>query len=642
MLIGLLWKLSRKVTGVLERWHTRGFGAVWESLRERVWRTLPRTPTDWLNAYRPTPALLKLFATTRRPADAPTFTVLVPVYNTREDWLRAAVESVRAQAYPDWELVLVNDGSPASHVRPLLDDLAKADDRIRVLHPETNRGVSAASNAGLAVASGDYVMVLDHDDALEPHCLHRFADAVLSEKRPGLIYADEALTGPDLNEVLAVRVRPAFSHDFYLCHPYFVHPVAIRRDLLQQVNGFDESLTTSHDVDLVLRVLEVCDRVTHIPDVLYRWRTHPGSHGHASRATATANTMRAVERVLHRSPPPLAGGGLGGRGNGGTPAPSPLTLLSQAKGGQAREVAFNVLDIRYPISPGARVAILIPTKNQAKLLRDCVESVERTTPRELADLVVIDHESDDPETVAYLAELNRRHRVVSAIGPFNFSAINNAAVAAVRGPYSHYLFLNNDTAAPERGWLEHMLGFACRADVGAVGATLIYPDDGIQHAGIVVGLLGGADNAFRGRPFSRNAFEREPGENCDLICTRDYSAVTAACLLVRTDVFAAVSGFDEGLAVGFNDVDLCLRIRANGWKVLRDAHAVLFHSESQSRGTSDRHPADTALFRERYAELLRTGDPFTSPLLDPDPRMNVLIPRLTCPATVPFRTVEVR
>jgi len=326
-------------------------------------------------------------------------------------------------------------------------------------------------------------------------------------------------------------------------------------------------------------------------------------------------------------------------------SPSPLTPLPQGEGEPARPVrlvAFNVLDIRFPISPGAKVAILIPTKNQAKLLRDCVESVERTTPRELADIIVIDHESDDGETLAYLAELRQRHRVISAVGPFNFAAINNAAVAEVRGPYSHYLFLNNDTAAPEAGWLEHMLGLGCRADVGVVGATLIYPDNAIQHAGIVVGLLGGADHAFRGRPFSRNYFEREPGENCDLISTRDYSAVTAACLLIRADVFDAVNGFDEGFAVGFNDVDLCLRVRAKGWKVLRDAQAVSIHYESQSRGTADRHPADTQRFQERYAELLRAGDPFTSPLLDPDPRMNVLIPRLKCPAAVLFRTVEVR
>lgn len=634
MLIGLLAKLARKVAGVLERWHTRGFGAVWESLRERVWRTLPRTPTEWLNTYRPTAKLLKQFAETPWPADAPTISVLVPVFDTRADWLRTAVESVLAQTYPRWQLVLVNDGSPALHIRPLVDELAARDNRIIVVHLEPNRGVSAASNAGLAAATGEYILFLDHDDALEPHCLHRFAEAILSEKRPGLLYADEALTGPDLSDVLTVRLRPAFSHDFYLCHPYFVHPVAIRRDVLEAVGGFDETLTTSHDVDLVLRVLAICDRVTHIPDVLYRWRTHPTSHGHASRTAASENTRGAVARQLA----PVSSASRGRE----LPVSSCSTGGSRPPLAEIHPVAFNVLDIRFPVAPGVRVAILIPTKNQVRLLRECVESVERTSPRELADIVVIDHASDDPETLAYLAELRQRHRVVTATGPFNFSAICNAGVAQVRGPYSHYLFLNNDTAAPEPGWLEHMLGFACRSDVGIVGSTLLFPDGTIQHSGIVVGLLGGADNAFRGRPFARNFYEREPGENCDLICTRDFSAVTAACLLVRADVFDAVGGFDEELAVGFNDVDFCLRVRAKGWKVLRDAHAVLFHYESQSRGQTDRHPADTKRFMDRYADLIRGGDPYTSPLLDPDPRMNVPLPRLKCPVAVPLRTVTLR
>ncbi|MEO2088133.1 MAG: glycosyltransferase family 2 protein, partial [Gemmataceae bacterium] len=285
---------------------------------------------------------------------------------------------------------------------------------------------------------------------------------------------------------------------------------------------------------------------------------------------------------------------------------------------------FNVFDLRYPIDPAAKVAILIPTKNQVDFLRGCVESLEHTVPPHLADIVVIDHESDDPVTRSYLSGL--QHRVVTATGPFNFSAIMNAGVRQVRGPYTHYLFLNNDTAAPEPGWLERMLGLGCRPDVGCVGATLLYPDDTVQHAGVVVGLLEGADHAFRSWRFGKNHFEREPGDNCGLVCDRDYSAVTAACLLMRADVFDAVSGFDERLAVGFNDTDLCLRVRAAGLKVIQCAGAVLFHYESQSRGTADKHPADTALFKRRYADLLATGDPFFSPLLQPDPIMTALTP----------------
>lgn len=611
MLVRLAWVLARKLTRFLELWHTRGFAGVMETARERIRPTLPKNLSDWLNTYRPTPALLDQFRRKEWPADAPTISVLMPVFDTPADWLTAAVESVLAQTYPRWQLVCVNDASPAPHVRPLLDKYASG--RVTVIHLDANRGVAAATNAALAAATGEYVCFLDHDDALEPHALHRLAEAVLSEGRPALLYSDEALIGPDLADVLAIRARPAFSHDYYLCHPYFVHLVAMQTELVRRVGGCDETLPASHDVDLVLRVLEVGDKVTHIPDVLYRWRTHGGSLGHQKKQVTTAATLGVLRRHLWHI----------GRPAEVSPHPT----------------QFNVFDLRYPIDPAAKVAILIPTKNQVEFLRGCVESLERTVPPHLADVVVIDHESDDPATRAYLSGL--RHRVVTATGPFNFSAIMNAGVRQVRGPYTHYLFLNNDTAAPEPGWLERMLGLGCRPDVGCVGATLIYPDDTVQHAGVVVGLLEGADHAFRSWRFGKNHYEREPGDNCGLICDRDYSAVTAACLLMRADVFDTVGGFDEQLAVGFNDTDLCLRVRAAGFKVVQCAGAVLYHYESQSRGTADKHPADTALFRQRCADLIATGDPFFSPLLQPDPIMTALTPRLTCPSVARPRTVRI-
>jgi O-antigen biosynthesis protein len=615
MLIRLAWVLARKITRLLELWHTRGFAAVIETARERVHPTLPNSLSDWLNTYRPKPGQLDRFRNTAWPADAPTISVLVPVYNTREDWLTAALDSVLAQTYPRWQLVCVNDASTTPHIRPLLDRYA-ADSRVTVIHLDANRGVSGATNAALNAATGDYICLLDHDDALEPHALHRLAEAILSERRPGLLYSDEALTGGDINDVLAIRTRPTFSYDYYLCHPYFVHLVAVRTDLARQVGGLDEWMTTSHDVDFVLRVLELTDRVTHIPDVLYRWRTHTGSLGHQRKRAVTEATRDVLERHLKRT----------GRLVEVVPHPT----------------QFNVFDVRFRVDSIAKVAILIPTKNQGDLLRGCVEGLERTVPTTLADIVVIDHQSDDAATLAYLDELRQRHRVVAATGPFNFSAIMNAGVQQVRGGYTHYLFLNNDTAAPEPGWLEHLLGFGSRSDVGCVGATLIYPDDTVQHAGVVVGLVGAADHAFRSWKFGKNHYEREPGDNCGLVCNRDYSAVTAACMLIRADVFDAVNGFDEQLAVGFNDTDLCLRVKAAGYKVIQDAHAVLFHYESQSRGIEDKHPADTSMFKQRYADLLAHGDPYFNPLLQPDPIMTALIPRHTCPDTVRFRTVTLR
>lgn len=656
MLVRLAAVLARKAATLLELWHTRGLRAVFERTKLRLGPDSPSPPAEhpsaWLKNYRPSSQLLERFRSTIWPTDAPTLSVLMPVFNTREDWLRQAVVSVQMQTYSNWQLVCVNDASTAPHVQPLLDEFAAADPRIRVIHLDANRGVAAATNAALAVATGEYVGFLDHDDALEPHALHRLAEAVRSENRPGLLYSDEALTGPDLDNVLAIRARPAFSHDYYLCHPYFVHLVAMRTELVRRIGGLNETMTTSHDVDLVLRMIEVAERVTHIPDVLYRWRTHADSLGHQQKQAATEATRGAVSAHVTRffEPPPTWLGRSASRTDhlhtregdpdhregGREPRARPDEGLSAHV--LSHPTQYNVFDVRFPIDPAAKVAILIPTKNQAGFLHGCIESLERTTPRILADIVVIDHASDDLAALAYLKELQQRHRVVSVSGPFNFSTIMNSGVRQVRGPYTHYLFLNNDTVAPEPGWLEHMLGFGCRADVGCVGATLIYPDDTVQHAGVIVGLLDGADHAFRSWRFGRNHYEREPGDNCGLVCNRDYSAVTAACLLMRADVFEQVNGFDERLAVGFNDTDLCLRVRAAGYRVIQDSHAVLFHYESQSRGTVDRHPADTAQFRERYAELFRIGDPYFNPLLENSPLMNVLKPTLRCPERMAPRT----
>ncbi len=615
MPIRFLAKLARKFATFLELWASRGFGSVVERFRLRFFPSRyvanDSSPNEWWKAYRATGEQLKRWRETVWPENAPTFTVIVPVYNAPTEWLKEAIESVRNQAYSKWQLISVNDCSTAEHVQPLLDTYR--DPRIRVIHSGVNRGVAGAINLGLQESIGEYLLILDHDDALEPQCLYRFARAILEEHSPGLLYADEMLTGTDSDDILAVRARPQFSFDYYRNHPYFVHPVCFRMDLVRAVGTLDESLKTSHDVDLTLKVLEKSERVSHIPDVLYRWRTHPGSLGHRTEKQATGNTLKALESHFER-----------------------MELRPEVS---PHPTQFNVFRVRYPIAPNAKVAILIPTKNRCDLLRNCLESLEKTVDPRFAEIVVIDHASDEPESREYLEEVRRRHRVVTATGPFNFSAICNAGVRQLGKQYSHYLFLNNDTVAPEPGWLDAMLSLGCRSDIGIVGATLIYPNDLVQHAGVVVGMTGNADHAFRGQRFGKNHYERETGDNCGLLCDRDYSAVTGACLLIRSELFDRLNGFDEKLAVGFNDTDLCLRAIAAGFRVVNCADAVLFHDESQTRGFEDKHPADTALFRERHSEILSRGDPHFSPLLELNPSMNALNPAATCPDEVAARTV---
>ena len=226
--------------------------------------------------------------------------MIMPVYNVREDWLRQAVESVLAQTYPNWELICVNDASYAPHVKRALDELACRDSRMVVIHSERNHGVAAATNRGLSVARGDYVFFMDHDDFLEPHALQRFAEAILQD-RPDMIYSDEAITGENLDTILRVENRPAFSYDHYLGHPYFVHLIAARTELVRKVGGLNEEMSISQDVDLNLRLIEVCQTICHVPEVLYRWRTHPASLGHQKMDLCRAMTRSALERHFART-----------------------------------------------------------------------------------------------------------------------------------------------------------------------------------------------------------------------------------------------------------------------------------------------------------------------------------------------------
>lgn len=557
----------------------------------------------WFAHYRPGPAALDDLRAFAWPQDAPRLSVVMPVWNTPERWLREAIASVRAQTYGKWELICVDDASRAGHVSHVLNEIARSDERVRVLRNAKNLGVAATTNVAIRAATGEYIVFMDHDDVLEPHALHRFASAIL-EQRPDMLYGDEVLTAEnDLDQILHVSVRPALSYDYYINHPYFVHPIAVRRELALEAGGLDESLSISHDVDFNLRILERADVVSHIPDILYRWRQVANSSGHQKAEQVTQTTIGVLTRHLARL------------GFAADVSPGPI---------------FNTYKARFreDASPTkGKVAIVVPTKNREDLLRMCVESIEATTPSDAYDLIVVDHDSDSPSAQAYLKSISTRHTVMPYSGIFNFSQINNFAVSRLSPGYAFYLFMNNDIEAVEPGWLDSMRDLAARSDVGVVGAMLLYPDRTVQHAGVIMGMHGAAEHAHKWVPFYDGG-RRAPGYDQALVSTRDFSAVTAACMLMRADVFHEVGGYDENLVVGFNDVDLCLRIGRAGYKILNDAHAVLIHHESASRGksTTDPHPEDSALFTTRYKDMITGGDPFFSPLLSDKEARIVLKP----------------
>jgi O-antigen biosynthesis protein len=580
--------LPANIAKLRRAWQGGGLAALKSSLRG-VQLTVP--PIDMWKAYR------LRFANRVRPqivarvgqmVTMPTISILVPTFNTPEQMLREMLDSVKAQLYPNWELCVADDGSDQPHVRRLLESIAENDARIKLSFSRENRGVSHASNRALEMASGEYVVLLDHDDLLEEHALFRVAECIV-EDAPDVFYSDEALISSDQSKVLRYAYRQAFSPELLRRQPYIVHLVGYKAELVRRLGGFNEALTISQDYDLLLRASEQSKTIVHIPDVLYRWRTHPVSAGHQKRDDVMAASRFVLQQHLERC------------------------------GDQAYVTDgehFNSFDVRYPLDGEHRVAIVIPTKNHGDLLRQCIESLRRTIRETSVDIIVIDHESDDAGTLAYLSSIAADVKVLRYVGPFNFSSINNWAIKQLAGSYTHLLLCNNDVEAIAPGWLERMLELGQRASVGIVGAQLLYPDaKTIQHAGVCVGAFGAAEHYGK---FVRVPDDPlEPGIAQLLHSTREVAAVTAACMLIRRDVFDNVNGLDEALAVGFGDVDFCLKVRELGYSVLYCPHATLIHHESYTRGksTSDPHPEDSAFFQTKWRKFLAFGDPYYHPSL---------------------------
>lgn len=542
----------------------------------------------WLNQYRAsfTPAMEKLMRESiARMQPAPLISVLVPTYNTPEDVLRQTIESVINQIYPCWQLCIVDDASPQPHVKRVLQEYAAQDGRIKVEICERNGGVSAATNRALAMAEGQMCALLDHDDLLEKQALFRLAESIIAED-PDMIYSDEVMLSEDGSEVVNHVYRPSFSPERLRNHPYIVHLVAFRTSLLRKIGGLDVSLAISQDYDLILRASEQAEKIVHIPEVLYCWRQRKSSAGHQMQSNVMDVSRKVLERHLQRC------------GEAGT-----------VKDG----LQFNYFEVRYPLAADLRVAIIIPTKNHGELVRQCVESIERTVKHVAYDIVVIDHQSTDPASIAYFQKIKAQHIVMRYEGPFNFSVINNWAVAHLEREYTHYLFCNNDIEAIHEGWLERMLELCQKPDVGMVGAKLYYPDGRtIQHAGVCVGMHGMAEHYGKFMDIKLPDGSSHPGYHGTLIANSEMSAVTAACALMRRDAFEKVGGYDESLAVGFGDVDLCLKTYTAGYRILFCPQAELIHHESFTRGKStvDPHPEDSARFAKKWRHFLDKGDPY--------------------------------
>jgi GT2 family glycosyltransferase len=529
----------------------------------------------WLQLHHLTDANLEgMRRATRDLPYQPLISILTPVYETDEALLRSAIESVRAQVYGKWELCLVDDGSRSPHVKSVLDEYAAMDPRIRVEHLPQNQGIAEASAQALQMATGEFAGLLDHDDELSPDALFEVAKLLSHNRDVDLIYSDE-----DKIDAKGHRLEPFFkpewSPDLLLSMNYITHFAVLRRCLLSEVGGFRRGYDGSQDYDLLLRFTEQTNRIAHIPKVLYHWRRVGGSVAISPHVKSYAHEAgrRALEDALERRGAAASADGL--------------------DAGRYR--------VRYRLEGTPLVSIIIPTRDASHLLQQCLQSIEHKTAYERYEVIILDNESSDPATARYFETIAVKHRVYRVPGDFNFSAINNFGVSMASGDF--LLFLNNDVQVSEAGWLGAMLEQAQRAEVGAVGAKLLYPDGRIQHAGIVLGLLGGTGHAFR--------FQRpdEPGYHSFSDVVRNCSAVTGACMMVRRRVFEEIGGFDPRFKVAYNDVDLCLRLRQRGYLVVYTPFAVLYHHESATRGTLY-PPEEEALYWKLWDQMTSSGDPY--------------------------------
>jgi GT2 family glycosyltransferase len=563
-----------------------GWGGFFRRLA-RVWRWVPRlfrparpaverlSPDEryelWLKTHVLSSANVRHM---RRRARSfgyrPRISVVLPVYDPDPAWLRAAIDSVRSQVYDRWELCIVDDGSSREDVRDVIRSYEGRDPRIRVRYHDRNQGISSASNAAVELATGEFIGFLDHDDELKPNALYEVVRLLNQRRDLDYVYSDEDkkelsgwLTEPFL--------KPDWSPDFLMSVNYVTHFSVYRAEILRELGGFRSEYDGSQDYDLVLRVTERTDQIAHIPLPLYSWRKVPGSAAASLdfKDYAYEAGKNALEAALER------------RGY---------------RGSVEHGLVEGRYRARYEIRGQPRVCIVIPTRDRVDLLERCVESVRRASTFERYELLVVDNDSKERRTQEYLQRF--AGRAMRYPGPFNFARMMNAA-AEQAGDADFLLFLNNDTEVIAPEWIEAMVEHGQRPEVAAVGARLLFPNGEPQHEGIVVGL-GGSPARNVAMPYFNMGRT-----------IRNVSAVTAACMLVRPEVFRELGGFEERMAVAWSDVDFCLRAREKGYEVVYTPYALLYHDEGSSRGVGGMHgDEDEALFLSRWSEY---RDPYYNP-----------------------------
>lgn len=515
----------------------------------------------------------------------PKISVLVPVYRTPIPVLREMIESVCNQTYSNFELCIADGSMGDDALEDTILQYHNKDARVVYRKLDENSGISGNTNAALSMATGEYVGLLDHDDLLEPDALYEVVSR-LQQQKYDILYTDEDKVNEDSTKYMDPNFKPDFSMDLFCSHNYITHFFVVKKSIIDSVGGFRSEYDGSQDYDVMFRCIEQSKDICHIPKILYHWRMITGSTADnpASKMYCYEAGRKAIESHLQRV-------GLDGT----------VTMTDM----------WGIYHTVYKVVGDPLVSIVIANKDLADTLDQCIRSVEEKSTYRQFEIIIVENNSTENATFAYYEKIQKEYsnvHVVTWEKEFNYSAINNYGVAHAKGEY--ILLLNNDTEMITPTAIEEMLGICCRKEVGIVGAKLLYPDDTVQHAGVVVGFGGYAGHVFHGIPRHDLGYMMRPMMNCN------YSAVTAACLMVKHSVFDEVGGLTEIYKVACNDIDFCLKVREKGYLVVYNAFSEWYHYESKSRGYEDtpekmeRFQGEVRKFQARWGEFLEQGDPY--------------------------------
>lgn len=587
-------KLDKYVEKGIRYWKSQGAAALAEKVVTKVKNVRQGPPSyqKWIRHHLPDRNELEKQKKTSF-GYRPKISFVVPLYKTPEKYLRRLTESFQEQTYSNWELCFSDGSGAQSPLTELLKELTAKDNRIKYVSHEESLQISENTNSAIEIATGDFIAFADHDDELTPNALFECVKAINEKPQTLVIYTDEDKMSMDGHKFFQPHFKPDYNPDLLCTVNYICHLFVVSRKVIEKVGGLRSEFDGAQDYDFVLRCVEAVkdEEICHIPKILYHWRCHEDSTAEnpESKLYAFEAGRRAVQAHYERT-----------------------GIHAEVFKGEY----LGLYRTKFIRDHDPLISIIIPNKDHIDDLKRCMESIEQKSTYKNYEYIIVENNSTDSATFEYYKKLeaeNPKVRMVYWDGVFNYSAINNYCASFAKGEY--LLLLNNDTEIINPDCLEELLGYCMRKDVGAVGARLYYEDDTIQHAGVVIGFGGIAGHCFVQQKRGTTGYCHR------IICAQDYSAVTAACMMVKKSAFDAVGGLSEELAVAFNDIDFCMKLRKAEYLIVYNPYAELYHYESKSRGLEDtpekvaRFNKEIATFEKKWPEILENGDPYYNPNL---------------------------